>query len=113
MTPESSKAPSEAPTPSAPGYDLLRVQRSARALAGLSWLLLLLLALAAGLTIRFGPGALWFRLLVSGVMLVIGATGFAVLRVLREVCRTISGLAERQREIAAEILAEESGDRLS
>jgi hypothetical protein len=112
------KTPRRVETPSAPGaaaetaspgdaptYDLIGVGTWAERLGPLSLLVLLAsLAAAAAVWVLIDAETI-LRGVVAGALVVFGLITCVALRVLREVCRSVMGLAARQREMAGDVLA--------
>ncbi|MEN8151322.1 MAG: hypothetical protein ABFS86_16015 [Planctomycetota bacterium] len=85
----------------APAYDLIGLEAWAGRLGPLSWLFLVVFAAGAGGCFELLHGEPVLRIVVAGLLLVVGAAGCVALRVIREVCRATIGLAARQREMAS------------
>jgi len=97
--PPSPAAPGEAPT-----YDLIGVGTWAERLGTLSLMVLIASLAAAGTVWALLDAETALRAVAAGVVVLLGLIAFVALRVLREVCRSVIGLAARQREMAGEML---------
>jgi len=103
-TPRAAEAPEAPPPGEAPSYDLIGVGTWAERLGPLSLLVLLASLAAAGTVWALLDAEVVLRVVVAGALAVLGLVTFAALRVLREVCRSVIGLAARQREMAEGVL---------
>jgi hypothetical protein len=103
-TPESEEEALKAEEPSpAARYDLIRLSRVARLLHAGSWAGLILFGAGAGAVLALLSGPIGTRAVLAAVLLVLAVAGFALFRVLSELCRSVVGLAERQRETMASL----------
>jgi len=100
---EAPTSPEPAADP-APGYDLIRLQVWDHRLGFLSWLILIVFGAASGATLAVLPAGATVRVATAAGILVLAVLGFVSLRVLQEVCRSVMGLAARQREMAGDLL---------
>jgi len=95
-----------------PAFDLLVVRRAPRTLTRISWAALSVIAGAAVAAWLLSPWGFWTRGVAALVLLTMGGAVFFGLQALAEVCRSVDGLAVRQRELAERILERRDGPRV-
>jgi hypothetical protein len=111
-TPRRVTTPEPEPTPEDPAdeepaaparYDLIRLSFVARMLFAGSWIGLALFGAGSGAVLALLDGPIGTRIALAAVLLVLAVGGFVLFRVLSELCLSVVGLAERQRETMASL----------